>query len=111
MQVRSHALHHATLVGTQFVFGYWHINDKDEIIIPVPGVNGDADHIIIINKGLIEQGAWWVPYATATSLHPGGANFLFADGSVKFLKESINIQTYRSLGTRAWNEVISADAL
>ena len=43
---------HITMAGTphhtQFLFGYWHINDKDEIIIPLPGVNGDADHIAII---------------------------------------------------------------
>ena len=43
---------HITCAGTphhtQFLFGYWHINDKDEIIIPVPGVNGDPDHIIIV---------------------------------------------------------------
>ncbi len=30
----------------------------------------------------------------ANSNHPGGANFLFADGSVKFLKSSINMTTY-----------------
>ncbi len=44
------------------------------------------------------------------SQHPGGANFLFADGSVKFLKASIAMPTYRSLSTRAMGEVISADA-
>ena len=44
------------------------------------------------------------------SRHPGGANFLFADGSVKFLKESVNYLTYRSLGTRANGEVLSADS-
>jgi prepilin-type N-terminal cleavage/methylation domain-containing protein/prepilin-type processing-associated H-X9-DG protein len=44
------------------------------------------------------------------SNHPGGANFLFADGSVKFIKSTINQATYMSLGTRAGGEVVSADA-
>lgn len=41
------------------------------------------------------------------SEHPGGANFLFADGSVRFLKQSINHVTYNAMGSRAGNEVIS----
>ncbi|MCA1684681.1 MAG: DUF1559 domain-containing protein, partial [Planctomycetia bacterium] len=45
------------------------------------------------------------------SLHSGGANFVFADGSVKFVKDSIDLNTYRALGTRANGEVISADSL
>jgi prepilin-type processing-associated H-X9-DG protein len=48
-------------------------------------------------------------YQGANSNHPGGANFLFADGSVRFLKSSISIKTYWALGTRAQGEVISAD--
>jgi prepilin-type processing-associated H-X9-DG protein len=44
------------------------------------------------------------------SKHPGGANILFADGSVHFLKASINRFTYAALGSRAGGEVISADA-
>jgi prepilin-type N-terminal cleavage/methylation domain-containing protein/prepilin-type processing-associated H-X9-DG protein len=46
----------------------------------------------------------------AQSNHPGGANALFADGSVKFMKSSVNQLTYMSLGTRAGGEVVSADA-
>jgi prepilin-type N-terminal cleavage/methylation domain-containing protein/prepilin-type processing-associated H-X9-DG protein len=44
------------------------------------------------------------------SLHPGGVNFLFADGSVHFIKNSINPIPYRALATRAGGEVISADS-
>ncbi len=43
------------------------------------------------------------------SRHPGGVNFLFADGHVAFLKTSMNYKTYRALATRATGEVISGD--
>ena len=46
----------------------------------------------------------------ADSFHPGGVNALMADGSVRFLKNSINIRTWWALGTRAGGEVLSADS-
>jgi prepilin-type processing-associated H-X9-DG protein len=49
-------------------------------------------------------------FFNANSFHPGGANFLFADGSVHFLKSSINMNTYWALGTRGDGEVVSADS-
>src|SRR5262249_9701739 len=48
-------------------------------------------------------------YQNVNSMHPGGANVLFADGSVHFLKSSIAIKTYWALGTKAQGEVISSD--
>ncbi len=49
--------------------------------------------------------------APPSSFHPGGVNQLMSDGSVKFIKDSINLQTYWALGSRGGGEVISADAL
>jgi prepilin-type processing-associated H-X9-DG protein len=46
----------------------------------------------------------------AGSPHPGGFNAAFADGSVRFLKNSINFQVLKALITRAGGEVIAADA-
>jgi prepilin-type N-terminal cleavage/methylation domain-containing protein/prepilin-type processing-associated H-X9-DG protein len=43
------------------------------------------------------------------SLHPGGANFTFGDGSVRFVKNSVNFRTYNALGSRAGAEVLSSD--
>jgi len=43
------------------------------------------------------------------SRHPGGVNFLFADGHVSFLKTTLNARTFRALATRAGGEVISGD--
>ncbi|WP_165246734.1 DUF1559 domain-containing protein [Paludisphaera soli] len=47
---------------------------------------------------------------TATSNHSGGVNVALADGSVKFIKDSIAPQTWWALGTRNGGEVISSDA-
>ena len=47
---------------------------------------------------------------SARSAHPGGVNVLMGDGSVKFVKESVDVLTWRGLGTRNGGEVISADA-
>ena len=48
---------------------------------------------------------------TASSRHPGGVNAVFCDGSVKFVKNTINYLTWMAVGTIANNEVVSADQL
>ena len=49
-------------------------------------------------------------FSKAQSNHPGGVNMLMADGSVRFVKDSINQFTWFALGTRASGEVISSDS-
>ncbi|QEH36893.1 hypothetical protein OJF2_54780 [Aquisphaera giovannonii] len=46
---------------------------------------------------------------TANSRHAGGVNVSLADGSVRFVKSTVNVATWRALGTRNKGEVISAD--
>lgn len=46
---------------------------------------------------------------SANSNHPGGVNVALCDGSVRFVKDSINVVNWRAIGTRNGGEVISAD--
>jgi prepilin-type N-terminal cleavage/methylation domain-containing protein/prepilin-type processing-associated H-X9-DG protein len=48
---------------------------------------------------------------TANSNHPGGVNVLLGDGSVKFIKDGIDIGTWRGMGSRNLNEIIDANKL
>jgi prepilin-type N-terminal cleavage/methylation domain-containing protein/prepilin-type processing-associated H-X9-DG protein len=47
----------------------------------------------------------------ASSRHPGVVNVMFADGSVKAIKDAINLSIWWAIATRAGGEVVSADAL
>jgi prepilin-type N-terminal cleavage/methylation domain-containing protein/prepilin-type processing-associated H-X9-DG protein len=57
---------------------------------------------------------WWTSHSVqqyaafnARSYHKGGVNTLFADGSVRFITDSIPQLTWRALGTRNGGEVVS----
>jgi prepilin-type N-terminal cleavage/methylation domain-containing protein/prepilin-type processing-associated H-X9-DG protein len=49
-------------------------------------------------------------FCNANSNHPGGANFAFSDGSVRFIKSTIAYKTYWAIGTRNGGEAVSADS-
>jgi prepilin-type N-terminal cleavage/methylation domain-containing protein/prepilin-type processing-associated H-X9-DG protein len=70
-----------------------------QIMGPVGLEDGDRT----INNPMAHVEDYW-------SRHPGGANMLFADGSVRFLKSSVNKIPWRALATRAGGEVVSADS-
>ena len=53
---------------------------------------------------------WDKDFSTAhgfKSLHPGGANFVYCDGSVHFLSESIDYTNYQRLGARSDGETLT----
>ena len=49
-------------------------------------------------------------FNTARSRHSGGVNILFGDGSVRFIKSSIDPATWRALSSTQGGEVVSSDA-
>ena len=49
-------------------------------------------------------------WKAARSRHPGGVNLLLADGSVRFVKDAIDLAAWRGLATIAGGEVVSSDA-
>jgi prepilin-type N-terminal cleavage/methylation domain-containing protein/prepilin-type processing-associated H-X9-DG protein len=46
----------------------------------------------------------------SASRHPGGSNVAFCDGSVRFVKTSVNPITWQGLGTINGNEIVSSDS-
>jgi prepilin-type N-terminal cleavage/methylation domain-containing protein len=52
---------------------------------------------------------WWRTCGYK-SKHPGGANMIMGDASVRFVKQSISFYVWNVLGTRAGSEIVSADA-
>ena len=73
-------------------------------VLVAPGIDLD------VNTEDENNGGPTYAAVTARSYHPGGVNALFCDGSVRFVKDSINFQTWRGLGTIGSGEVISSDA-
>jgi prepilin-type N-terminal cleavage/methylation domain-containing protein/prepilin-type processing-associated H-X9-DG protein len=71
-----------------------------------PTSHADLDILtLLISKNQPLYGA-----ITARSYHPGGVNALLADGSVRFVKSTVDGMTWRALGTVAGAEIISSDA-
>lgn len=78
------------------------IADPEPAYTMVLGPVGIEDPPRTPNNPLAHPEDYW-------SRHPGGVNFLFADGSVRFVKDSITQQVFLSLATRRGGEVISDD--
>lgn len=53
------------------------------------------------------RGDSWQKGRGFRSMHPGGAQFVMADGSVQFINESIDHNTYRGLSTRNGSETVT----
>ena len=95
---------------------YWRWAEADSAF----GVSGQINNKF---RPMNEQSAWQIPPGPMStggnnagandeifSYHPGGANCLFGDGSVKFMKDSTNVVVLRNVVTLSGGEVVSADS-
>jgi prepilin-type N-terminal cleavage/methylation domain-containing protein/prepilin-type processing-associated H-X9-DG protein len=104
--------------GVRPIYGWWFSGDfGDTEFTPVFPLN--------VYRKLDPGWRDWPLIYGASSYHPGGANFAMADGSVRFIKDTIGScsfdpnrdpiwsgppGTYQNLGTYNGGEVISGDA-
>ncbi|WP_165246118.1 DUF1559 domain-containing protein [Paludisphaera soli] len=87
--------------GRAWISGWGHAGGTYMQVMPINArschiYGGESDGNILITPG---------------SLHHGGLNALFGDGSVRFLKEKIALPVWWALGTRDGGEVVGGDAL
>jgi prepilin-type N-terminal cleavage/methylation domain-containing protein/prepilin-type processing-associated H-X9-DG protein len=82
------------------------------MVMGVPWVDGQHITLHVTTPNTRSCGFFIVNRAVMppSSYHPGGVNLLLGDGSVKFVKNSVDLQTWRALGTRNGGEVISSDS-
>jgi prepilin-type N-terminal cleavage/methylation domain-containing protein/prepilin-type processing-associated H-X9-DG protein len=95
--------------GSQDIFGMFYRGGEWYRNIPCTGY---YSHTVPPNyqKNDCDNGSVTGGHSAARSYHPGGVNCAFADGSVHFMKNSINPKTWFNLGTRAGGEVLSSDS-
>src|SRR5262249_36217113 len=93
---------------------YWRWAGPDECfgVSGAPNNKYRPDHEInawVTGPPFISQGNNAGTNDELASFHPGGVNCLFGDGSVRFVKDSVNLVTLRGLVSLSGGEVLSAD--
>ena len=103
---RSHSLGEATWVGSV----------TDAVLFPVdndgvgyPRAEGGPGMVPGHAGGRLGPGDSNGEVNQFYSRHPGGVDFVFADGHVGFLKTTMNNKTFRALATRSGGEPVSGD--
>jgi prepilin-type processing-associated H-X9-DG protein len=77
----------------------------NSVVLPL-----DRTELFEYVDSLAQDGTWELGHTGGfSSFHIGASNFLFCDGSVRLLRNTINRKVYRHLGNRADGEMIGAD--
>jgi prepilin-type N-terminal cleavage/methylation domain-containing protein/prepilin-type processing-associated H-X9-DG protein len=100
----------ATWVGSVPGAQFWSCGKAIDPDQSGPCVLEDASGMVLGHTG--ESHGPGDPYADVNqfgSAHSRGAFFVFCDGHVRYLAQSVNYPTYKALSTRAAGEVVSDD--
>ena len=84
---------HATNVG------WWHFNGGVNMVGTIAPINQRSDGTSCTDPVRASRDNWNISMGFKSN-HTSGANFVYADGSVKFLPQSIDHRTYQLLGCR-----------
>ena len=87
--------------------GSWSGSGYTRTLIPINYYTGDA----VLNADLSNACTYWTNWTTVEGFksgHPGGAQFLLGDGTVRFIRETVDMQTYQYLGDKNDGKAISA---
>jgi prepilin-type N-terminal cleavage/methylation domain-containing protein/prepilin-type processing-associated H-X9-DG protein len=84
------------------------LNNQFPLFMGAPWLHGQHAYLHTDVPGARSCGFFLVSRASMppSSRHPGGVNMLLGDGSVRFVKSTINLATWRALGSRAGGEVL-----
>jgi prepilin-type N-terminal cleavage/methylation domain-containing protein/prepilin-type processing-associated H-X9-DG protein len=95
---------HTSALGEAWIFDITGVSFGNLLLPPNPKAP-NCDSSTVASNTMQNPGLWGL-----SSYHPGGANVVFLDGSVKFLKDSTSQQTLWALGSIAQGEVLSSDS-
>ncbi|MHB1560210.1 MAG: DUF1559 family PulG-like putative transporter [Isosphaeraceae bacterium] len=95
-----------TRAGESWFLSGYHFSDYNHCVTPNSTIRDCAqdDHEEGIHVRTLHEGVF-----TARSRHPGGVNTLLMDGSVRFVRDGVNLAVWRALATRASGDVASGD--
>ncbi|AMV39807.1 Type II secretion system protein G precursor [Planctomyces sp. SH-PL62] len=91
----------------------WGVNQEDaqELVMQKRGAVAGRLFDPVVLQAMIEDGTLTPELVGGfSSKHPGGANFLMGDGSVRYLKSRINRAVLRSLAHRSDGALVDGDA-
>ncbi len=90
--------------------GWLHSNNGNGLVTTIIPINYDSCQPANSEADNCNKMCNWNSELGFKSAHPGGANFAYGDGSIHFLAEGIDHQTYQYLGDKADGQAIGADA-